>query len=516
MSPPTPSSTDGLMPSPCDLGLLEAAAHLREGRLTSAALTDALLVRADWAQARTNCFLRIDAEAARHAAAFADERLAAARAAGVDLAATQPLLGLPLAHKDMFVGTGSTAGAAGGWLPSCGSRVREAATALASGPAGTAEAVSAARVAPLPATVVARLEAAGAHAIGALNMAEFALGATGHNAAFGDCRNAWQPDFISGGSSSGSGAAVACGATFASLGSDTGGSVRIPAAVNGVLGLKPTYGLLPRTGSMKLSPSIDTLGPVARSAPDLAAVLQIVAGADGRDALASRRAPPDYAAALGRGVEGLRIGLPRNHFFAVATPEVRAAMERCLALLEGAGARIVEVTVPDAAPLAELSRAVVYAEATALHASQLRTQAARYTPQVRLRASTGLAIPGTACLEALRLRLPLLERFVGEVFGRCDVLHTPVLPIPVPRRDETDVGGGAALWEILAKLVYCTAPFNYLGLPAVAVPAGLDARGLPLSAQFVARPFAEATLLRVAAVQQRLLPMPPLPAPRPG
>jgi aspartyl-tRNA(Asn)/glutamyl-tRNA(Gln) amidotransferase subunit A len=292
--------------------------------------------------------------------------------------------------------------------------------------------------------------------------------------------------------------------------------VRIPAAANGVLGLKPTYGLLPRTGSMKLSPSIDTLGPFARSAPDLAAVLQIVARADGRDALASRRAPPDYAAALGRGVEGLRIGLPRDHFFAVATPEVRAAMERCLALLEGAGARIVEVTVPDAAPLAELSRAVVYAEATALHASQLRTQALRYTPQVRLRASTGLAIPGTACLEALRLRLPLLERFVGEVFGRCDVLHTPVLPIPVPRRDETDVGGGAALWEILAKLVYCTAPFNYLGLPAIAVPAGLDARGLPLSAQFVARPFAEATLLRVAAVQQRLLPMPPRPVPRLG
>ena len=510
MSAPTRLSAEAAAPAdasddPCNLGLLEAAARLREGRLTSAALTEAMLTRAEWAQARTNCFLRIDAEAARHAAALADERLAAARAAGVDLAATQPLLGLPLAHKDMFVGTGSAAGAAGGGLPSCGSRVREAGAALAAEPAADATA------APAPATVLARLEAAGAHAIGALNMAEFALGATGHNAAFGDCRNAWQPEHISGGSSSGSGAAVACGATFASLGSDTGGSVRIPAAANGVLGLKPTYGLLPRTGSMKLSPSIDTLGPFARSAPDLAAVLQLVAGADGRDALASRRALPDYAAALGRGVEGLRIGLPRNHFFAVATPEVRLAMERCLALLEGAGARIVEVTVPDAAPLAELSRAVVYAEATALHASQLRTQAARYTPQVRLRASTGLAIPGTAYLEALRLRLPLLERFVGEVFGRCDVLHTPVLPIPVPRRDETDVGGGAALWEILAKLVYCTAPFNYLGLPAIAVPAGLDARGLPLSAQFVARPFAEATLLRVAAVQQRLLPMPQLP-----
>ena len=506
---PTPSSIDGLKPDPCDLGLLEAAARLREGRLTSAALTESVLARAAWTQARTNGFLRIDMEAARRAAALADERLAAARAAGVDLAATQPLLGLPLAHKDMFVGTGSLAGAAGGLRPSCGSRVREAALVLATGPAADAAA------SPPAATVLARLEAAGAHALGALHMAEFALGATGHNAAFGDCRNAWHPEYISGGSSSGSGAAVACGATSASLGSDTGGSVRIPAAANGVLGLKPTYGLLPRTGSMKLSPSIDTLGPIARSAADMATILGIIAGADGHDALAGRRAPPDYTAAFGCGVEGLRIGMPRNHFFEVATPEVRAAMERCLALLEGAGARIVEVVVPDAAPLAELSRAVVYAEATALHASRLRAQAARYTPQVRLRASTGLAIPGTAYLEALRLRLPLLERLVREVFTRCDVLHTPTLPIPVPRRDETDVGGGAALWEILAKLVCCTAPFNYLGLPAIAVPAGFDARGLPLSAQFVARPFAEATLLRVAAVQQRLLPMPPLPAPLP-
>jgi aspartyl-tRNA(Asn)/glutamyl-tRNA(Gln) amidotransferase subunit A len=493
-----------------DPGLLEAAASLREGRLTSLALTERLLERAAWAQARTNCFLRLDAAAARKAALQADERLGAAREAGVDLASTQPLLGVPLAHKDMFVGTGSMAGAAIGLSPSCGSRVPQ----IAAHGSGDLATDGVARVAAaVTSTALARLEAAGAHAIGALNMAEFALGATGHNASFGDCRNAWQPEFIAGGSSSGSGAAVACGATPASLGSDTGGSVRIPAAVNGVLGLKPTYGLLPRTGSMKLSPSIDTLGPIARSAADLAAVLQIIAGADGRDALASRRMPPDYAAALGRGVEGLRIGLPRNHFFGVATPEVRAAMERCLAALEGAGARIVEVTVPDAAPLAELSRVIVYSEATALHAPQLRAHAARYTPQVRVRASTGLAIPGTTLLEALRLRLPLLRRFVGEVFSRCDVLHTPTLPIGVPRRDETDVGGGAAMWEILAKLVHCTAPFNYLGVPAIAVPAGLDVRGLPLSAQFVARPFAEATLLRIAAAQQRLLPMPAAPLP---
>lgn len=472
---------------PCDLGLVEVAARLREGALSSVALTEAALARAAQAQARTNCFVALEPEAALAAARRADERL-------VDPQARGALLGVPLAHKDMFRRAAHR--------PTYASRVAVP-TAPADGRASTGQREDA--------TLIARLQAAGAHSIGALNMAEFALGATGHNAAFGDCRNAWNPDHVSGGSSSGSGAAVACGATFASLGSDTGGSVRIPASANGVLGLKPTYGLLPRTGSMKLAPSIDALGPITRSAVDMACVLQAIAGADGRDALASRRSAPDYAAALQRGVEGLRLGIPRSYFFEVATPEVRAAVERCLAVLEGAGARLVEVDVPDVAAMSELSRAVVYSEATALHTPWLRTRGERYTPQVRVRASTGLGIPAPVYLAALRLRLPLLERFVGEVFSRCDALVSPTLPIPVPRRDETDVGSGEAMWAILAKLVHCTAPFNYLGLPAISVPAGLDARGLPMGVQYASRPFAEGTLLRIAAVQEHLLPMPRLP-----
>lgn len=472
---------------PCDLGLVEVAAQLREGALSSVALTEAALARAARAQARTNCFVVLEPEAALAAARRADGLLADPRAPGA-------LLGVPLAHKDMFHRAGR--------LPTYGSRV-VGAEAAAGAPAPAVD--------DREATVIARLRSAGAHSIGALGMAEFALGATGHNAAFGDCRNAWDPDHVSGGSSSGSGAAVACGAAFASLGSDTGGSVRIPASANGVLGLKPTYGLLPRTGSMKLAPSIDVLGPITRSAADMACVLQAVAGADGRDALASRRPVPDHAAALRRGVEGLRLGIPRSYFFDVATAEVRAAVERCLAALEGAGARLVEVDVPDAPAMSELSRAVVYSEATALHAPWLRTRGGRYTPQVRLRASTGLGIPAPVYLAALQLRLPLLERFVGAVFSRCDALVSPTLPIPVPRRDETDVGSGESLWAILSKLVHCTAPFNYLGLPAISVPAGLDARGLPMGVQYAARPFAEGTLLRIAAVQERLLPMPPLP-----
>jgi aspartyl-tRNA(Asn)/glutamyl-tRNA(Gln) amidotransferase subunit A len=468
------------------MDLCAAVDGLRQGRLRSVELVREAIAKARLVQLRHHCFLHIDAEGAMAAAEMADALLQGCAREGV-----QPpgaLLGVPVAHKDMFEREGR--------VTTCASKVREP------------------RVARRSATVVSRLDLAGVVDVGTLNMAEFALGATGHNATMGDCRNAWNPEFISGGSSSGSAVAVASGAVFASLGSDTGGSVRIPASANGVVGLKPTYGLIPRTGSMKLSPSIDVIGPMARSARDVALLLEVLAGADGLDACSSSRPRPRYTQEVTRGVEGLRIGVPRNYFSVGVAPVIRDAMNASLALLERAGARLVSLDVPEeVAAMAELSRAVVYAEATALHAQALRSRGDRYSPQVRLRASTGLGIPAPLYLEALQWRLPVLRRFVEQVFSRCDVLQTPTIPIPVPRRDETDVGAGPALWELLAQLVRCTAPFNYLGLPAISVPAGRDARGLPIGAQYAARPFAEAALLRVAAVQQHAVPLAlPMPA----
>lgn len=482
-----PRSTDH---DPLEADLVELALRLADGRLRSVDLVQAALERAALAKARTGCFLSIDREAALRGAELADLLLEDARRRGQPSAL--PLLGVPLAHKDMFARLGA--------VPTFGSQVRDA------GPqaSGTlAESVLAERHGgERPASVLQRLESAGALTLGTLNMAEFALGPTGHNAAFEDCRNAWDPAYISGGSSSGSGVAVACGAVAASLGSDSGGSVRIPAAVNGVLGLKPTYGLIPRSGSMKLSPSIDVLGPIARSARDLARLLTVLAGGDGRDALCTLRPLPNYEAALGRGVDGGRIGVARDYFNEDLDPAVRAAFERSLGLFESAGAHLVEVEVPDVQAMAELSRAVVYAEATALHATWLRHRGDRYTPQVRVRASTGLAIPAPLYLEALQLRLPLLERFTTTVFSRCDVLLTPTLPLCTPSRAETDVGAGPALWHTLSRLVRFTAPFNYLGLPALSMPAGFDARGLPIGLQLVASPFAEGRLLQFAAVHE--------------
>ncbi len=452
-----------------DRPLVEVAAELAAGSYTSSELTEAALVRARALQPKVNCFIAIEEDAALEGARAADR----ARASGQSLGS---LHGVPLAHKDMYYMAGR--------VTDCGSAVRR----------GFVPAITA--------TVHRRMAAAGAVNIGRLNMTEFALGPTGHNAIWGDCRNPWNTAYIPGGSSSGSGAAVAARIVFASLGSDTGGSTRLPASVNGLVGLKPTYSLISRYGSMGLSFSIDTPGPVARTVADLARLLQVLAGVDPLDPTTSQRTVPDYEAALKGGIRSQRIGVPTNYFGEQVAPDVQVALDAALAVLRDCGATIVPVEVPLAEHLAELSRAVLYPEAATLHNHWLRTRPQDYSPQVRVRAATGLAIPAAVYLEAVQIRPRVLRHFVERVFAACDVLFTPTLAIPVPTLDETRVGGGETLWRIIGQLVRCTAPFNYLGVPALSVPCGFDANGLPVGFQLVGRPFSEARLLRVAAAYQ--------------
>lgn len=465
-------SNEGQGDDPALQSLVVVSDALRSGRLSSVRVTESVLAHAHAAQRRTNCFLHLDDERALDAAHHADRRSSEGVQRGL-------LHGIPLAHKDMF----ETAGQ----IVRYGSRVRGDHRAT-----GTA-------------TVIERLAAAGAFSIGELNMSEFALGPTGQNASWGDCCNAIDPDYIAGGSSSGSAVAVASGAAFGALGSDTGGSVRIPAAANGIVGLKPTYGLVPRSGAMKLSPSIDVVGPLTRTVGDCARLLGVVAGFDARDPLSSRRAVDAYEAQLTRGVDGLRIGVPRNYFNESLTDDVRAAVEHSLGALQAQGAHLVDVAIPDVQTMSELSRVIVYAEAAALHAYWLRTRPELYSPQVRLRLSTGTAIPASIYLEALLLRMPLLRRFVSEVFSRCDVLHTATLPAAVPKRSDVDFGAGPGVWQMMSQLVRCTAPINYLGLPALAVPAQRLRNGHRASVQLIGRPFSESVLLRCGVVQEAAL-----------
>jgi aspartyl-tRNA(Asn)/glutamyl-tRNA(Gln) amidotransferase subunit A len=449
--------------------LVAAAQAIAVGELSSVELTRRCLAAAQRLNAALNCFVRIEDAAALEAAARAD----AVRATG---AALGPLHGVPLATKDMFYDPARET--------SSGSRVRQGFRAAAR------------------ATVLARLAAAGAVDLGSLSMTEFALGPTGHNAFHGACRNPWNPAHIAGGSSGGAGAAVAARIVFAALGSDTGGSIRLPATVNGVLGLKPTYGRVSRAGAMPLSWSLDHVGPLARTAGDLARVLGVIAGRDPLDASSSARAVPRYEALLGRGIEGLVIGVPRNFYAADVAAAVATVLDRARAALAGLGARLVEVDVPEPGLLTELGRAIVYSEAAAVHGHWLRTRAADYSPQVRARAATGIAIPAATYLEALQLRPRLLAAFVDSVYGACDVLATPSLGIEVPTLADTDVGATEAMWETIGRLCQYTAPFNYLGLPALSLPVGFSRGRLPVGLQLVGRPFAEARLLAVAAAYQ--------------
>jgi aspartyl-tRNA(Asn)/glutamyl-tRNA(Gln) amidotransferase subunit A len=459
---------------PAALSLRAVAANIAQGTLRAEAVVEACLDRVERLQPALNCFIRVTAEGARAKARAADAAVKAGQPLG-------PLHGVPLAHKDMFYRAGEVC--------SCGSKIR-------------------ADFAPdQTATVLTRLDAAGGVELGRLNMAEFAMGPTGHNEHFGRCRNPWNPDHITGGSSSGSGAAVAASLVFGALGSDTGGSVRLPAAACGVVGIKPTLGRVSRYGTMPLSHSLDCIGVLARTVGDCARLLTVIAGHDERDGASSRRAAPDYEDGLGDAAHpgalaGVTVGVPDRYYHDGIDAEVAALIDASRAVLEKRGAKIVDVPVGDHGAINDLSSGVLWPEAAAIHLPWLRQRAQDYAGQSRARLLVGLGVPATLYVEAVRMRAKLLEDCLHATFSRCDVLHVPVLRRPVPTAAETDVGGGAAMQEVLGQIVANTRPFNYLGLPGLSVPIGLTRNGLPQAMQLVGRPFREDLLFRLGAAYE--------------
>ena len=365
--------------------------------------------------------------------------------------------GVPLAHKDMFYRAGRISG--------CGSKIRRD------------------WVASETAAVLERLDAAGFADLGRLNMSEFAYGPTGHNEHFGDCRNPWNPDYVTGGSSSGSGAAVAARLVFGALGSDTGGSVRLPAAACGITGLKTTWGCVPLRGAMPLSPSLDTIGPLARSAEDCAILLQAIAGSGG---LQEKKE--------------FRVAISSAWIEHHAEPEVAAA---ALAAVKSFEQHPIEVEPPDFDTLSAHCLVVMQAEASAQHARWMRERPGDYSSAVRSRLESGYAIPASQYLEVLRLRRAALERFCTQTLGAADVYALPAIAIRIPTREETGPKGGERMPRLLSDLTRLTRWVNYLGVPALAIPCGFDSRGLPVSLQLVGRPFAEATLLAAGRAYQQ-------------
>jgi aspartyl-tRNA(Asn)/glutamyl-tRNA(Gln) amidotransferase subunit A len=356
----------------------------------------------------------------------------------------------------------------------------------------------------ITATVIARLAAAGAYSFGGLNMAEFAQNPTGHNKTFGDCHNPWNLPYITGGSSSGSGAAVAARFTYAALGSDTGGSIRLPAAACGVTGIKPTQTRVSRYGVMPLSFSLDNVGPLARTARDCARLLWVMAGHDPLDPTSSHEPVAAYENALDGNLKGLRIGLPGNYFLDGADTPVLEALARAMSVLTERGAVVTPITLPLMDEVAAYGGIISRVEAATIHAQWMREQPGAYGAHISGRMYPGYAIPAPYYIEALSRRGPVLKAFADEVFGQVDVLVTPTIRTCLPTLAETDIDHGPPGTEHRFMAVSAnTRPFNYLGLPAVSAPCGLDPNGCPIGLQIAGRPFAEGRVLKVADAYQR-------------
>jgi aspartyl-tRNA(Asn)/glutamyl-tRNA(Gln) amidotransferase subunit A len=411
----------------------------------------------------------------------ADAALAAAKAA--EAQATNghpvgPLHGIPLALKDLYAtkGVRTTGGSRilADWMPE------------------------------QDATVVTRLTEAGGIILGKLNMHEFAYGPEGTNSHYGNPWNPWDPKThrIAGGSSSGSGVAVAAALCAGALGSDTGGSIRIPTALCGITGLKPTYGRVSRAGVLPLAWSLDHVGPMTRSAADAALMLTAMAGYDARDPTSSVLPVPDYSAALTGQVKGLRVGLLRAAFLEAADPVVRGAVEQALRTLEGLGALVDEVQIPSAIHASGASFAILAPEALTYHEQWIKSRPQDYSADIRNRLRTGAFVSATQYVRAQQVRV-LIRNEVDGLLASRDLLIAPTTPVPATPVGQSEVILNGQVQDLRSSLIRFTRIFNLTGHPVASVPCGFTPEGLPVGMQLVGRPFDEATLLRAADAYQR-------------
>jgi len=449
--------------------LTAVAESIRAGKLSPVEAVERCLERVGKWDGRIRAFITLDEEGAIRSARVLEAEAAAGRWRG-------PLHGVPVGFKDLCHLEGQPT--------SCGTRTPEYFT--------SAHACTAAR----------RLVEAGAVSLGKLNMTELALGPFGDNAHHGDADNPWRAGHATGGSSSGSGAGVAAGFFAGAVGSDTGGSIRLPAACCGVVGLKPTYGRVSRAGAMVLSWSMDHLGPLAWTARDVALMLQVVAGRDAADATASRRAVPDYLAAIDRGIKDVRVGLPENYFFLGVEDEMADGVRQAARQLQALGARVVEMRLPDPQHMTDVAMLIARVESSTLHARLLREQPEALQPSVRARLELGMDISAYDYLQALRLRAKLTRAFIHDVFEEVDVLLTPVIPEPAPAWASLKVATVEEFNARSGRFSRLTRPFNGYGLPALSVPCGFTTAGLPMAFQAVARPFDEGLLLKLGHAYQ--------------
>lgn len=446
--------------------LLEAAAQLRARKVSSLELTRQSLDLSQKLQPKLNAFMTFTSEAALDAARQADADFAR----GVDRG---PLQGIPVAVKDLFYTKGvRTTG---------GSKIFENFTPT------------------YDSAVVEKLKAAGAVLTGKLGMHELAFGITSNNAHYGPIRNAWDPERIPGGSSGGSGVAVSAGMVFAAMGSDTGGSIRIPASYCGTAGIKPTYGLVSRYGTMPLGFTLDHMGPLAQTSRDCAAVLNAIAGPDQRDAYASKAKRPPVDVPERPQVNGLRIGFSEEFLLEAVDPEIRAMVENAVRAFHEWGAVTVPLKLGWLRDVVAISHVLLPAEAASVLEPHL-SRRDELGPEVRPLFEAGRLIPAVDYLQAQKLRRIYRAKAESLLWKHCDVLLAPSTSITAPRIGEQTVtlANGDKL-EVRAASTLLVRAFNVLGTPAHSVVGGFHTNGLPMSLQLIAKPFADELVLRAGA-----------------
>jgi aspartyl-tRNA(Asn)/glutamyl-tRNA(Gln) amidotransferase subunit A len=448
---------------PCDLTITELAAAYRARQLSPVDATRACLDRIARVDPQLRAFIAVTGELALAQAHAAAAELESGRDRG-------PLHGVPIALKDLIDVAG---------VPTTG-----------------ASAVRADHVATEDAAVVVRLRDAGAVILGKLNLHEFAYGGSGVVGHVPPSRNPRSSAHICGGSSSGSAAAVGGNLCFATLGTDTSGSIRVPAALCGVVGLKPSYGLVSLRGVIPLASSYDHVGPMTRTVTDAALVLQAIAGHDPDDPTSTALPAPDYAQAVTRDVRGVRVGVPRPHFYDELDADVAAAVEQALAALAALGAEVREIALP-----VDDDRAVFRAEAYAVHRRWVETVPDRYQPETLRRILTGATVSAADYLER-RCDLDRLRHAANAWFADIDVIATPTVPVPAPTFEEL-AADPAALRPRELVLMRNTRPFDIWGTPALSVPCGVTRERLPIGFQLAARVGADAEVLRVGAALER-------------
>jgi aspartyl-tRNA(Asn)/glutamyl-tRNA(Gln) amidotransferase subunit A len=473
--------------------LLGAAKAIRDKEISSREFTRALLSRIEWINPKINAYITILPETAMRDAEARDEEIARGHVRG-------PLHGVPVALKDIFCTKGIRT--------TCASRILRDFDP------------------PYDATVTERIRAAGAVLLGKQNMDEFAMGSSTETSFFGPALNPWATDRIPGGSSGGTAAAVAAGACFAGVGTDTGGSIRQPASLCGVVGMKPTYGRVSRYGMIAFASSLDQGGPITRTVPDAAVVLAAIAGYDRRDSTSVDVPVPDYLAATERGVEGMRVGLPREYFAESLSASIKTAVTKALAALTSRGAEGVEISLPHT----EYALSTYYLIAPAEASSNLarydgvryghradgakgliemmsRTRAEGFGAEVKRRIMIGTYALSAGYYDAYygkaqKVRT-LLRRDFTEAFARVDVILTPTAPTPAFRVGEkVDDPLNMYLSDIY------TIPASLAGIPGISVPCGLSPDGLPIGAQLLGKHFDEESLLAAAAMIEREIPLP--------